>query len=454
MRAPPLWIALALATVALLAAVWAAAWPLWRDFPVALEAALGPASMVAPAFRLPVRALAAIAPVATAGKLWVSLAVIALPIGAALLAAQLGRSPWLALFAVPLALPASLALGDAPWVGALAVAPFALWAVDRALARPSARRAAVAAALLALAPLLHPLPALVIDACALALAVAHPEPRRRIALALACLLPSLPLEWLAFRALPPSEAHRIALLERLAALPEALVAGWSGDGALRIAVALLVLWLALVGTARTDARDTEARQGGRPFRLELCATIALASVLWVPARAWRAAPGPSGTALLPLAALLIALAPHGAIVGRRRLWMVPVLALALAHPLYYAKAAARFDRKLRPLSRLLAAIPRGQTTLVLQPPTDDLHDPDVDPHLAPWANLPRWIALETRAPRVDAAFEPESPESAARWDWLLTRGEPSDYARLGPNGAGIAALLDRRGDWRLYKVRH
>jgi hypothetical protein len=454
MKTPPLWIALALAIAALLAAVWAAAWPIWRDFPLQLEAALGPVTMVAPAFRLPVRALAAIAPAATAGKLWLSLAVAALPIGAALLAAQLGRSPWLALFAVPLALPASLALGDAPWVGALAVTPFALWAIDRALAQPSVKRAAIAAALLALAPLLHPLPALVIDVCALALAVAHPEPRRRIALALACLAPSLPLVWLAYRALPQSEAHRIALLERLAALPDALVLGWTGDGALRIAVALLVLWLALLGTARTDGRDTEARQGGRPFRLELCAAIALAFVLCTPARAWRAAPGPSGTGLLPLAALLIALTPHGAIAGRRRLWMVPVLALALAHPLYAAGAAARFDRKLRPFGRLLAAIHKGQTTLVLQP--DDLKDPDVDPRFEPWANLPRWIALATDAPRVDATFDPEQPETASHWDWVLTRGEPIDYSRLGPNGAGIAALTlsDKRGDWRLYQVRH
>jgi len=29
-----------------------------------------------------------------------------------------------------------------------------------------------------------------------------------------------------------------------------------------------------------------------------------------------------------------------------------------------------------------------------------------------------------------------------------------DYARLGPNGAGIAGLADKRGEWRLYKVRH
>ena len=43
---------------------------------------------------------------------------------------------------------------------------------------------------------------------------------------------------------------------------------------------------------------------------------------------------------------------------------------------------------------------------------------------------------------------------AAAWDWLITRGEAYDYATLGPNGAQIAGLVTRSGDFRLYQVRH
>jgi hypothetical protein len=125
--------------------------------------------------------------------------------------------------------------------------------------------------------------------------------------------------------------------------------------------------------------------------------------------------------------------------------------LALAHPLLAARAARQFDQKVRPIGRLIGLVPRGATTLVLQPGDSNNLD---DKERQLWAALPAWIALATCAPPVEQAFDPERPDTASAWDWLLIRGETHDYDTLGPNGAEIADLRSRSGDFRLYQVRH
>ncbi len=79
-----------------------------------------------------------------ANRVMLSVCVVGLPVGFAALASRFDRSPWLALFAFPLAWNFNLAIGFVTFAVALALLPFALVAFDAFCARPSFGRGVLA----------------------------------------------------------------------------------------------------------------------------------------------------------------------------------------------------------------------------------------------------------------------------------------------------------------------
>lgn len=109
-------------------------------------------------FYAPAYLLSWILPLGLANRLILSLCVVGLPLGMALLARRLGRSPALALFAFPLAWNYSFVVGFSSYAVALAVLPFALVLFIDFCNRPSWGRGVGVAALACALYLGHQLP--------------------------------------------------------------------------------------------------------------------------------------------------------------------------------------------------------------------------------------------------------------------------------------------------------
>jgi hypothetical protein len=499
-----------LLVAALVAVACASAWPLWAvrhlplvDYPnqlasAAVAARLGdPRWNLAPYFEVPrwplpyvgwvwpVGGLGALIGLDWAGKLWLTVAVAALPVGTALLARQLGRSPWLALFAAPLALSDALQRGFVCFVGGAALFPFALLALDRALEAPSGRRlAALVAATFGLY-CLHPLPWLlfgVVAALWMALAALVPlrDGRRRpraAALAAAATLPSVALGVYAFRLARAGGTSVVdapfaldgkyePLVDRLTALPSRVLAGWATSGWTWVLLGLTALWLALLVSARTDAHDTEAARAGHPLRLELAFVVALLALLVLPEDVARPVAWTVVASRFALfVALLGALLPHGAIVGRRALLLIPVAVLAIGYPVALARAWRPASARIGALRALLRRVPRGEPTLVhhAAPPTDAAMPPALEPlrHAHAYALVevggddPE--AGEAGFPLHRRASAPPSPraltptnlgEVRRAFRWVVARGAAGDVL----DGGAAAELVDRAGEWRLYRL--
>jgi len=499
-----------LLVAALVAVAGASAWPLWAvrhlplvDYPnqlanAAVAARLGDASFhlatffEAPRWPLPylgwvwpVRALGAAIGIEWAAKVWLTLAVAAFPVGTALLARQLGRSPWLGLFAAPLALSDALQRGFVSFVGGAALLPFALVALDRALESPTARRlGALAAATLGLY-CLHVLPWLLFGVVATAwvkLAAWAPlrDGRRRAraaVLATVAMLPSVVVGVIAFRLARAGGTSVVdaplaldgryePLVDRLTALPSRILAGWATSGWTWVLLGLTAIWLALLISARTDAHDTEAARAGHPLRLELAFLVALVALLVLPEDVTRPVAWTVVASRFALfVALFGALLPHGALVGRRALiLMLPVVTLAIGYPIALARAWRPASARIAALRALLRRVPRGESTLVHHgaPPTDAAMPPGLEPlrHLHAYALVDvggddpeaaeAGFPLHRRAdapPRPPATLTADNLAAVRRaYRWIVARGP------LGVDGTTAVELVDRAGEWRLYRL--
>lgn len=438
-------------------------------------------------YLLPMSVLAHVTSIEIANKLVLSLYALALPVGAALLARQMGRSAWLALFAFPLVFNTSFQFGFVTFCIGLAMLPFALWALDRFLQAPSRGRAAALGLITVALYFSHVLPWLFFGVAAAPLLFCHGVRPRRIALAAGLMLPSVAVASLGFFAAAHGatavqagplhfSAKFIPLLDTIRQVPTSLLAGWPGPGGASWVVVLLGLcWLALLLTQSSDEREREAGSGGFEYRLELvCALAALAALLlpvhlYRPVDLWNI-----GQRFVAVAAILFALLPRGALVGQRRIILLPVLLLAFFYPLRLAVHWRGFDRRAAAVRRLCAQIPRGKSTLTLI--YGDGTDPDVDtaavPYLMFHAYPQLWSGgfdawgLQTGFPmaRLPARALPapiwKHPEKfdfdtqGCAWDYLLTKGEVSDGAILGRGDKDRALLLGHDGDWRLYRVKN
>lgn len=431
----------------------------------------------------PVHLLAYLFPIETANRVYLSAYSLALPLGAVRLAGRMGRSPWLGLFAFPLVFNINFALGFISFCAGVAVLLFDVEVLDRFLEAPTVALAAALGLLTLLLYSMHLLPWMVFGIAAPLLFLCHGWHPRRIAAATALMLPSVALALCGYVVagrsstivLPGRPAFSGSFeppLEAMRAIPMRLIAGWvSDDGAYKLLVTLAVVWLAILLTARTDSRDTPVRRHGFPLRLELILLVPLAGYfllpnhLYKPFDLWMV----SGR-LMAVVALLGVLLPRGGLAGRRKLLLLPLVAVCIYYPLALARHWQRFNRRAQPFVEIIRKVPRGSSTITLM--IGDNSDPDADGQSVPFIEFHAYSQL------LAGGFDPWAEESgfpmaikpgaqlpAPLWsnpaafniiahglgyDYVLTRGEPFDYSVIALRHR--APLIATVGDWRLYRV--
>jgi hypothetical protein len=277
---------------------------------------------------LPVHLLAYLMPLEIANKVYLSAYALALPAATAMLAKQMGRSHWLALFAFPLVFNMNFSFGFITFCAGIVLLTFALVALDRFLQAPSRARAWALALLTLALYLTHVLPWMFFGVASLVLAFCHGWHPRRIAAAFALELPSLLLAVYGFhRAANGStavqsgpfayEAKTEELLSALQGVPLRVLTGWTTNTPYWCLLGLAVCWLVILITARGD--DAEERGSGFAYRLELVVLLAVVAYIFLPTHLFKPVDlWMIGWRFLPIAALFGALLPHGPIAGKRR----------------------------------------------------------------------------------------------------------------------------------------
>jgi len=384
---PLLWIAL---TVVALVPVWSQRLLPMLDTPNHLAMARAwhdfhdPASHVARFYTLHVRpapyilfyaslhALMFVTSIEVANKLLLSAYLVAFPLSIRALVTSLGRSPWLALGAFPLAFNQAWIYGFTAHLVAVCLMFFALAALVRYL-RDGARRELVALSSLALVLCLwHVLPWGVLGLCALALGVVHRREPRRVAAAALALAPSG-----ALMAAMTYAARRDGGFVRdtefvarwrdvptlLTEFPRRVADLFPGstDTLCLAAVGASVLGLCLTRGAFLAWRgEFERRQTLAILAAMLLAYVCLPWEIRHPVSWWYVS-GRLPAMIAPVLLCLPALPPGDA----ARLWALPIVVAALVLPLNLSAVARDFDRRCAPFMRLVERIPRGAPTLVL-----------------------------------------------------------------------------------------
>jgi hypothetical protein len=267
------------------------------------------------------------------------------------------------------------------------------------------------------------------------------------------------------------QTARDPMLSLLQELPGSLAMSWPGDRAYQLLLALAALWMGLVLSARTDAADSDARAHGWAYRWELVvAVIALCGFL-LPAKIEQPfAAVRVGARLFPLAALCGVLLPHGAIAGRKRLVLIPIVALAFAYPILLGGSWHELDQRTIGATRLLPMLRRGTSTLTLV--FGDGKDSAADS--APLLQMHAYPQLQAGgfdpygptdgiARLRDGAALPAPPLAHAAelelgmvsaYDYVLTYHEPLERSIFGPNAVADFPMLGADSLWRLYEVHH
>ena len=433
---------------------------------------------------LPVHLLSYLMPVEVANKVYLSAYALALPISIAVLAQQMGRSRWLALFCFPLVFNMNFSYGFITFCAGLVILTFALVVLDRFLEAPTRRRALALALLTLVLYTTHVLPWMFFGVASMVLACCHGWHPRRIAVTFALELPSLMLALYGFRASAHNntavqagpvayEAKGEELLGGLQQIPLRILAGGPTNSAYWLIILLTLTWLALLLSARTDAHDTEAHRHGFPYRLELVTLLAAAAYLFLPMHLFKPVDlWMIGGRFITVVALFGAILPHGGVVGRRRLLLIPVILISAYYPLSLAVKWREFDRRAASFRRLMRHVERGASTLTLV--MGDGTDPSIDPQAVPYLQFHAYAqylaggydpwALNTGFPYTQ---KPGAGLPAPRWkhpetftfdahgvhyDYILTKGEWADHAIFGPDDSARAPLVASDADWRLYAV--
>ena len=434
---------------------------------------------------LPVHLLSYLMPIEIANKVYLSAYALLLPLSAAMLARQMGRSHWLALFSFPLVFNMNFSYGFITFCAGIVVLSFALVVLDRYLEQPTARRAWALALLSILLYLTHVLPWMFFGVASILLVFCHGWHPRRILTAAALEIPSLLLAMYGFHRSAGTTAVQAGplaydakgeeLINSLQQIPLRVITGWPANGPYWIVLALALCWIAVLLTARAGSDDVEARRDGWPHRLELVALLAAIAYLFLPMHLFKPVDlWMIGGRFITLVALFGALLPHGPIAGKRRLLFVPVVLLSIYYPLALASKWVQFDRRAAGFRRLMRRVERGSSTLTLV--MGDGSDPAVDPQAVPYLQFHAYAqylaggfdpwALDTGFPytrKPNTGFpaprwkHPETftfDQHGSHYDYILTKGEWTDHALFGPDDSGRAPLVAQDGDWRLYSVGH
>jgi hypothetical protein len=435
----------------------------------------------------PVHVMAYVVPLEVANKIWISLVALALPLGTATLAQQIGRSPWLAVLVAPFAFSFCFAMGFLSFCGGVAVFPWAFYVLEAFLDEPTVLRGVALALLGCVLYLMHVMPWVVFGLGAGVILCSHGWRPKRMLVAAGCLLVSVALalsgflhqqKWAtattgATKGLTHEgswtmrfDTFKIAmrgLKDRwLVNLPH----GWSQVLELVLAATLLALLVSALWARRDGERGFRYRYEGV---LVICVALyfCLPQTLYTPLAWWYIA-----GRMTSFIVVVLALLPRGAIEGWRRLLLLPAALISFVFPLVLAVHWHRYDQRTAGFVRLMNQVPRGSSTLVLM--LGKVDDPDADKNSLPF------LEFHALAQVLGGGFDPWSqatplggfpmspiPEMklpapyysrpqdfsferyGAYYDYIVTRNERELHSTVND---ARAWPVDSDGPWRLYRV--
>jgi hypothetical protein len=404
-----------------------------------------------------------------ANRVVLSLVVVGLPAGMALVARRFGRSPWLALFAFPLAWNKSFSLGFVTFAVALTFLPFAVAAFDFFCEKPSWRRAALAAAAGTAVFFSHFLPWTMYLGCAGLVGLCH-EGLTRKSFAQRLGVWAVPA---AAGALVMRGGHGYHMgtfnhgvafawrsaLDQLHGMPEWLIDLFKGREDEFIGVALILCWIALQFLARRQ------RPRLHDLRAEACFLVGAVGYLFGPRSLLRPVYWWGiNVRFAPLAMLFLALCVQGAIEGRRRFIFAPVAALALAFAVAVTVHWRRVDSYVIAGFDQLSKRPApGERVMVLAFPP--WNEPSMQTNFAQSADAFHQASYGGYEPdQYDDGFPivytqrfPAPPwnqpnlfnwdRHARYYDWLLVYQAPRNLVAGRP-----AELVEKVGRWSLWHL--
>lgn len=320
----------------------------------------------------PMRVLAPLCGIDVANRLVLSTYVLTLPLGTAWLAARLGRSGWLGLFAFPFIWTFCFTFGFIHTSLGLGLVPGAVAAFDWYCERPRLGRAAVAVALGVAIYFCHIVPFLLYAGCAGLVGLMHQgrDARRMVgrvvvwgAVFAVALAVSLAGRGKGMGARPGAytfswDPHPITLLVHAYDWTWNNCVGHEDEA---LAIVLALGWVALRATA-----PWSPRRALHDFRAHACVFAAVAGYLILPksvltpSYSWGVKYRIAAWALLFLAFLI-----PGAIAGWRRWLLVPVVVAGLGFAVdatVHWRAANRYTAG---FDEVAAALPRGSRPLFI-----------------------------------------------------------------------------------------
>ncbi len=423
-----------------------------------------------------------------AQKVFLTLALLALPAGVALFARRIGRDPRLAIFAFPLAWNYNVENGFLSYAAGVAWLFFALAALDAWAERPARDNlpwAAIASLLGAVLYFFHILTWGAFLAIGFVLAMLAPRSWtvRNAVLAVLPTAPALAIGLWAYRAsstmgvrVSPWRPGGLSSIDAiwwdvagtLRWLPEWLI-DLAPDGRDEACLIILAIaWLVLM-TTRSLSKPTEER-GARGWRLEASLAVATLLLFLLPRTLrqpfyWYAVSSRVAVLVALLGALAIRgrLDRHGALAPRRLLLYAAALA-GIAYPSWIAVHFHRFNVRARDFDKVMNGLPRGKKVLPLML---NLGDPEVNVNcFNQWGSYVQMreggfvpYNLDIGFPLRYLAALPAPPWDHPEYFRFSTEGEAWDYFLVhGPSRfdpfAGAhdrVRLAKQAGEWTLYE---
>jgi hypothetical protein len=425
-------------------------------------------------------------PIEIANKLFLSAYLILFPLSVLALAKALRRSPWLALFAFPLAFNQNWIYGFSSYLMGTSLMFFSLAWLVRWL--NGGRRWTLLALgnLCILTYFSHVMPWFCFGLCAIALLIVHRESWRRGLWAALAMLPSVGFAGAAY--FEERSAHSyfksgegLAALAGtwhdfptlVAAFPRRIMELFPGtaDRSILIVLTLTTLALALWRGVHTPQETPAERKQMKVLLWVLFITYCMLPYkITKPMSWWYVAPRVPSL----IAPLLVLLPAVRLDTWRRRLLLVPVIVCAFLLPFMLANRYADFSRRNSSFMRLVDRTPRGSRVMVVVrgmmrgPGSEELSgDPATSApvywHFSSWPmalhggydpyifdqGIPIQPKLRLTAPpwtNTDSFEARQAPD----FDYYLVRGGIDDPLEREPS----LKIVERQGDWTLYQRIH
>ncbi len=381
-----------------LALTCVALYPVWRprllpllDLPNHLALARGwhdyydPASRVAEFYALRIRVvpyflfygaihlLLYVVPIEVASKLFLSAYLVLFPLSLLTLARALGRSPWLALFAFPLAFNQNWIYGFASYLMSVTFALFAFAALLRYLDTRKLAYAALLCLCCIVSYLGHIMPWFLFGLCAIVTLLFNWQKGQRCVVAGAVMMPSVAM---AANAVLAEQAEHTYIKDAafvgtfrdfptsVLEFPKRVMELFPGN---LDAGVLFVITATIIALFLWERRERGEARPDVPHRLLLACIwvlgityLSLPYAITKPIAWWYVAPR-----IPSLMVVLLTLVPAVRLTGWRRLVMLPVVISAIALPLKLTRLYRSFSQRNLAMMRLIDALPRGAPTLLV-----------------------------------------------------------------------------------------